>query len=373
MASVNRAPFDLAEAESELVAGFHTEYSGLRWSYFLHGRVWLDVRRQRAGGHSVFRRLERSGADHALAGARRPTTNPLLHYIGNLLGMLNFIVKCVLGVTFMMWVRWTLPRLRIDQVMKTCLKYCTPIAAVDVSGRRALDVSACPAASGLRARPYAAIRASTSRQRPDWACRQEACRHGSARPAVKRQDRQAGGCGCPTRNVAAMEDQSPWHRSTGIRSFFCCSRSWPACLPWPWCSRAISCGWRFIWSMSLGATAGLFFLAGADFVGSMQLMIYVGGTLVLLVFRRDAHGPRAVRLDEDPRRRMDLACLLGGCLLAMLVPAALASVPGKISLPRCSQPKVIPASSTAGQLVSRRHPRLLATRPSRRPRATAKS
>jgi NADH-quinone oxidoreductase subunit H len=36
----------------------------------------------------------------------------------------------VLGVTVMMWVRWTLPRLRIDQVMKTCLKYCTPIAAV---------------------------------------------------------------------------------------------------------------------------------------------------------------------------------------------------------------------------------------------------
>jgi len=36
--------------------------------------------------------------------------------------------KCVLGVTLMMWVRWTLPRLRIDQVMTTCLKYCTPLA-----------------------------------------------------------------------------------------------------------------------------------------------------------------------------------------------------------------------------------------------------
>jgi NADH-quinone oxidoreductase subunit H len=44
--------------------------------------------------------------------------------------MLNFVFKCCLWVTVMIWVRWTLPRLRIDQVMKTCLKYCTPIAAV---------------------------------------------------------------------------------------------------------------------------------------------------------------------------------------------------------------------------------------------------
>jgi hypothetical protein len=50
--------------------------------------------------------------------------------VANLLGCLNFIGKCILGVTVMIWVRWTLPRLRIDQVMKTCLKYCTPIASV---------------------------------------------------------------------------------------------------------------------------------------------------------------------------------------------------------------------------------------------------
>ena len=44
--------------------------------------------------------------------------------------MLNVLAKGFIGVSVMMWVRWTLPRLRIDQVMTTCLKYCTPISAV---------------------------------------------------------------------------------------------------------------------------------------------------------------------------------------------------------------------------------------------------
>jgi NADH-quinone oxidoreductase subunit H len=54
----------------------------------------------------------------------------LAGYIANLAGCLNFILKAVIGVTVMMWVRWTLPRLRIDQVIAMCWKYCVPIAAV---------------------------------------------------------------------------------------------------------------------------------------------------------------------------------------------------------------------------------------------------
>jgi len=50
-------------------------------------------------------------------------------YVANLAGCLNFILKSVIGVTVMMWVRWTLPRLRIDQVITMCWKYCVPIAA----------------------------------------------------------------------------------------------------------------------------------------------------------------------------------------------------------------------------------------------------
>lgn len=74
--------------------------------------------------------------------------------------------------------------------------------------------------------------------------------------------------------------------------------------------------------MSLGAAAGLFFLAGADFVGAMQLMIYVGGTLVLLIFgvMLTAQGP----FISMKTRGGDwiLAALLAGILLALLVPAA---------------------------------------------------
>jgi NADH-quinone oxidoreductase subunit H len=134
-ASVNRAPFDLAEAESELVAGFHTEYSGLRWSFFFMAEygsmmaVSLLAAILFFGGWNgpipIF------GPDMLnwsyLAGDEATRFSG---YLANLFGMLNILLKGVLGVTVMMWVRWTLPRLRIDQVMKTCLKYCTPIAAV---------------------------------------------------------------------------------------------------------------------------------------------------------------------------------------------------------------------------------------------------
>ncbi len=127
-ASVNRAPFDLAEAESELVAGFHTEYSGLRWSFFFMAEygsmfsVSLLASILFLGGWngpipitSILGLTSENGA--------------ILGYLGNLLGLMNVIGKAVLGVCVMMWIRWTVPRLRIDQVMTTCLKYCTPIAA----------------------------------------------------------------------------------------------------------------------------------------------------------------------------------------------------------------------------------------------------
>lgn len=153
-ASVNRAPFDLAEAESELVAGFHTEYSGLRWSFFFmaeygsmflvsglatllffggwHGPIPLF------GPQMLDWAYAPGGADWALSG-----------YLANLAGCTNFILKAVVGVIFMIWIRWTFPRLRIDQVITTCLKYCVPIAAVCFLGALVWEAMDIPSPNNL--------------------------------------------------------------------------------------------------------------------------------------------------------------------------------------------------------------------------------
>ena len=126
-ASCKRAPFDLAEAESELVAGFHTEYSGMRWSFFflaeyasmfaVSGLAALLFCGGWHTGFLPFEPAERFG-----------------FWLGNLLNVAVFAGKGFLGVLVMMWMRWSLPRLRIDQVMMTCLKYFLPISCVLLVG-----------------------------------------------------------------------------------------------------------------------------------------------------------------------------------------------------------------------------------------------
>lgn len=166
-ASVNRAPFDLAEAESELVAGFHTEYSGLRWSFFFmaeYGSMFTV---------SALAAILFFGGWHGpipIFGWVETTSPWYLQYLANLAGMTNFIGKAFLGVTVMMWVRWTLPRLRIDQVMTTCLKYCVPIAAFCFLGVTFWQVNQLPFLNDLApVRRRAEVRESwvlTARARP---------------------------------------------------------------------------------------------------------------------------------------------------------------------------------------------------------------
>lgn len=128
LANTNRAPFDLPEAESELVAGFMTEYSGFRWVIFFMAE------------YTAMLAVCGLGAIIFLGGWNGPLpvaqwlhlthdVHPVLGFLGDALGFVNFTVKCFLGISLMMTLRWTLPRLRIDQVMSMCLKYCIPIAS----------------------------------------------------------------------------------------------------------------------------------------------------------------------------------------------------------------------------------------------------
>lgn len=157
VASVNRAPFDLAEAESELVAGFLTEYSGLRWSIFFmaeYGSMFLVSGLAAIlffGGWNgpipVFDILgDWLGLEKV--GGEWPWFYGFLAKIG---GSVNFILKAVVGVTVMMWVRWSLPRLRIDQVITTCLKYCFPLAAICFVGAVGWTLLHLPTPSNLPA------------------------------------------------------------------------------------------------------------------------------------------------------------------------------------------------------------------------------
>ncbi len=126
-ASCKRAPFDLAEAESELVAGFHTEYSGIRWSYFFmaeYGSMFA------MSGLAAMLFL---GGWHTGVLSYEPTV-AFGPWLGVPLNACVVIGKGTLLVIVMMWMRWSLPRLRIDQVMMTCLKYFLPISCVLLLG-----------------------------------------------------------------------------------------------------------------------------------------------------------------------------------------------------------------------------------------------
>jgi NADH-quinone oxidoreductase subunit H len=121
LAEGNRTPFDIPEAESELVAGYVTEYSGMRFLFFFFAE-WGNLYVIGAVATTLF-----------LGGWQvPPVTNDAI-----LLGVLQFIMfflKAYLWVFIAMWVRATLPRVRVDQLMALCWKYMVPLSFLCLLG-----------------------------------------------------------------------------------------------------------------------------------------------------------------------------------------------------------------------------------------------
>jgi NADH-quinone oxidoreductase subunit H len=124
LAEVNRTPFDIPEAESELVSGYHTEYSGMKFAMFFLAE-YANMFAVSAIVVALF-----------LGGYQSP-----FGYLGNLFNahwlipieqFFWFTFKGVFFVFVQMWLRWTLPRLRVDQLMTTSWKYLIPIAFVNL-------------------------------------------------------------------------------------------------------------------------------------------------------------------------------------------------------------------------------------------------
>jgi NADH-quinone oxidoreductase subunit H len=175
-AETNRTPFDIPEAESELVAGYHTEYSGMRFSFFFLAEYanmfvvsaiatafflggWLPpapnptgmafaVAGGLAGAAAGYLKARRGwdamlgfGAGAAvgvLVGLIQSPASPETAFVGKGLaefvgGIFWFVSKIFFLLFVMIWLRWTLPRYRVDQLMDLCWKKLTPLALVNLA------------------------------------------------------------------------------------------------------------------------------------------------------------------------------------------------------------------------------------------------
>lgn len=120
LAETNRTPFDIPEAESELVAGYHTEYSGMRFAFFFLSE-YANMFAVSAIASALF-----------FGGWQSPFGNAIPFLNNPWIQVFWFIFKGMVFIFVQMWLRWTLPRLRVDQLMYLCWKVLIPFAFINL-------------------------------------------------------------------------------------------------------------------------------------------------------------------------------------------------------------------------------------------------
>ncbi len=135
LAECNRTPFDLAEAESELVSGFNTEFSGMRFGLYALAEFadvimfcCVAVALFFGGWNLPFINLTDIQTGWRIFGGSADILIQTLAMIG------VFLSKVAVLIFIVMWIRWTLPRLRVDQLMALCWKYLIPIGLFNLVG-----------------------------------------------------------------------------------------------------------------------------------------------------------------------------------------------------------------------------------------------
>ncbi len=130
LAESNRAPFDLPEAESELVAGYQTEYSGFRWAVIMLAEYAMMLLVAMVGVVLFFGSWNTPLPNVGPVRLADWTSGTIGHFSATVWGIFWLMGKTVLTVCLQIWVRWSFPRVRIDQLVSLCWKYLTPFSLV---------------------------------------------------------------------------------------------------------------------------------------------------------------------------------------------------------------------------------------------------
>ncbi len=126
LAESNRAPFDLPEAESELIGGFHTEYSGFRWAIIMLSEYAMMLLVSLLGAILFLGSWNTPFPNIGSMKLAEWTSGTPGTWIAHVWGGFWLISKAFFLIFVQMWVRWTYPRLRVDQLMTLCWKYLIP-------------------------------------------------------------------------------------------------------------------------------------------------------------------------------------------------------------------------------------------------------